>query len=647
MSEINKQYNAYFSLNNLQSSETNSLFNLPNKQVDTANANQLELQQLKTTIVKETTVEVIREFNNSNYLKKNPCQEQKLVQIALQLVDDAVIITDASGGVLFLNPVAEKLTGWQLPESQYLPLSTVFHIVEETTFEIVENPIQKIFRENRASIGVHQAMLISRDNSLLPIEHCAAPIREYDQQIVGAVLVFRDVSKSRNLASELYWQVSHDSLTGLVNRSSFEHYLEKAVSSAKNLAQEHVLCYLDLDRFKVINDTCGHVVGDEVLRKISAMLQKRVRKTDVLARLGSDEFGLILYQCNLEQALNVVELLREEVQRFRFNWENQIFSFSISIGVAIINVESESSSSMLSAADSACYTAKSKGRNRFHLYQPNDIDVTTRRGEVQWVPRIFRALEENLFLLYCQQIIPVAPSQQIKGNTQRQPKYYEVLLRLQDEAGKIVSPGEFIPAAERYDLMHLLDRWVIRTLFAWLGKNDCQAGKHLHKPEHDCLYSINLSGTSLNDDEFLDFVQEQFLLHSIPPQIICFEITETVAISNLNKARQFIHQLKAIGCCFALDDFGSGMSSFGYLKSLPINYLKIDGIFIKDICRSEVDCEIVEAIHRIAHVMGIQTVAEWVENNEVLMKLRTLGIDYAQGYGIAKPCPLEGLGARG
>lgn len=569
------------------------------------------------------------------YTEKSILHNPKLVQLAAQLFSDAVIITNSDREVVFLNPVAEKLTGWKAQEAMSLPISEIFKIINETTYEPLDNPLEEFLPANCSVTETNHAILLAKNYRSLTIEYTSVPLYEDDGSSVGTIVVFRCVSSFCNLTREPSCPASQDSLTKLINRYAFEQYLKQAVASGKNLDQEHVLCYLDLDRFKIINESCGHLAGDELLRQISYILQKRVRKTDILARLEGDEFGLLLYQCNLEQALNVVQTLREEVQNFQFSWEGQTFSLSISLGLVTLNNESESYSHALSAANSACNTAKSKGRNRVQVYHSGDLDLADRQGEIQWIPRIFKALQENQFLLYIQPIVPVIATDRSIDTTS-----YEVLIRLQDERGKIIPPGCFIPAAEKYGLMHSIDRWVIGTLFAYLGRNGWASKNNGLKHNNKSVYTLNLSGASLNDDRFLDFIEEQFSLHPIPPEIICFEITETVAISNLNKASQLINQLKAIGCSFALDDFGSGMSSFGYLKSLPIDYLKIDGIFIKEILDSQVACEIVEAINRIAHVMEIQTVAEFVENDEILQKLETLAIDYAQGYGISKPYPL-------
>ncbi|MBD2120500.1 EAL domain-containing protein [Trichocoleus sp. FACHB-262] len=454
-------------------------------------------------------------------------------------------------------------------------------------------------------------------------------------------MVVRDITERkqaedalRESEQRLAWQASHDALTGLANRREFERCLEQAITSVSTQGQQHYLCYLDLDQFKIINDTCGHRAGDELLRQIAATLQAQVRSTDILARLGGDEFGLLLYNCQLDQALKIANALRWSLQEFRFLWQGQTFSLGVSIGLTMIDQKEADLNSVLSAADAACYAAKSRGRNRVHLYQADDMELAKQQGEMQWAVRITQALEEDRFCLYYQ---PIVATQQ----AQLQEEHYEVLLRLRDETGKVVPPMAFLPAAERYNLMHLIDRWVIRTLFAAQGQHYRAAWQRCQSAPDRCLYAINLSGASINDDQFIDFLHEQFALHQVPPQVICFEITETVAIANLNKAIQLMRELKQLGCRFALDDFGSGMSSFAYLKSLPVDYLKIDGNFIKDILEDPTDMAMTEAINQVGHVMGLQTIAEFVENDRIFEVIKALGVDYAQGYGIAHPRPFS------
>lgn len=437
----------------------------------------------------------------------------------------------------------------------------------------------------------------------------------------------------RESEQRLTWQANHDELTGLVNRREFARRVEWALNDAIAHLNHHTLCYLDLDQFKIINDTCGHMAGDELLRQVTTLLKANVRSTDVLARLGGDEFGLLLKHCSLEQALKTADVLRQSLQEFRFAWQDKLFTIGVSIGVVAIDNTSRTLSDALSAADTACYAAKNKGRNRVQAYQVDDADLVQHYGEMHWVTRITRALEENRFCLYFQTIMPVAPDGDIG-------EHYEVLLRMCDESGTIIPPNAFIPAAERYNLMHLIDRWVIKTLFSTQKQHYQNVWRKAQTEHQHYLFTINLSGASINDDHFIPFLHEQFERYQIPPQVICFEITETLAIANLSKALNFMREFKQLGCNFALDDFGSGMSSFTYLKNLPVDYLKIDGAFVKDILDDPTDLVMVEAINRVGHVMGLKTIAEFVENDAILQKLRDIGVDYAQGYGIAKPCPI-------
>jgi diguanylate cyclase (GGDEF)-like protein/PAS domain S-box-containing protein len=551
-------------------------------------------------------------------------QEKELAQVTLQSIGDAVITTDATGKIEYLNPVAESLTGWSESAAQGLPLVEVFRIVNETTRESVQNPIEEALRENRIVGLANHTVLMARNGQEIAIGDSAAPIRNREGQVIGAVMVFHDVTQTRALSRQLSWQASHDALTGLVNRREFERQVEQALRLAQLDFQTHALCYLDLDRFKIVNDSCGHAAGDELLCQVTLLLQAQIRKADTLARLGGDEFGVLLNQCSLEQALRIANGLRESVQGFRFVWQEQVFTIGVSIGLVGIDAHSPSFAEIISAADAACYTAKNRGRNRVYIAQTDDQELLQQRGEMQWVSRIAQAIENNWFCLYAQPIVAISPS---VPNSD----YYEVLLRLRDEQGNLVLPMAFIPAAERYNLMHQIDRWVIRTLF----RNWSRVVAN-----EQSIYAINLSGSSINDDQFIDFLHEQFALHLISPQHVCFEISETVAIANLQKTSQFIQELQRLGCRFTLDDFGAGMSSFAYLKSLPVDYLKIDGAFIRNIVTNSVDDAIITAITHISTVMGIRTIAEFVENRAILHRITAIGIDYAQGYGIAEPYPL-------
>ncbi|MDH3978901.1 MAG: EAL domain-containing protein [Gammaproteobacteria bacterium] len=441
-------------------------------------------------------------------------------------------------------------------------------------------------------------------------------------------VLFKQIIQERKLQKQLSYQASHDALTGLINRFEFENHLERALESVVTEQATHAMLYIDLDQFKIVNDTCGHVAGDELLRQLSTVLQQKIRNSDILVRLGGDEFGVLLEHCTPEHTISVANSLLSTVQEFRFVWEDKSFVIGASIGVVLVDKDSGGIANIMSAADAACYSAKDAGRNRIHVFGKNDAMIVDRYGEMQWVARINEALENNRFQLFCQQIISV-------GSTGACPLgLIEILVRMKDEKGKLIPPGAFIPAAERYNLMTSLDRWVVKTTFEWLDRNS-----HITDQLGKC--SINLSGQSISDARFLDYLLDLLTESAVPAGKICFEITETAAITNLSEATEFISRLKEIGCSFALDDFGSGLSSFAYLKNLPVDYLKIDGSFVKDIVDDPIDEAMVRSINEIGHVMGKETIAEFVENDQILEKLHDIGVDYAQGFGIDTPKPLD------
>lgn len=629
--EFDRNGNIRYYLNNLIGIvEDGFLVRVWGIQHDITTRKQAEEALLRAKLAEAANLELTKEISQRKRVEQALFREKELAQITLHSIGDAVITTDANGFIQSLNPVAEKLTRWSLSQAKGLPLDEVFQIVNEISGEPVENPVEKALDENRIVKAANNTLLIGRDGSEFAIDHSAAPIHASDRQVIGSILVFRDITQANLMAQQLAWQASHDPLTELFNRREFEQRLAAAVLGAQTSNLQHVLCYLDLDQFKIINDTCGHVAGDALLRHISTLLPTQLRKTDTLARLGGDEFGILLYSCPTEQALQIADLLRQQIYDYRFIWQDKTFSIGVSIGLIEINHTTPGVDSVLSAADAACYVAKNKGRNRVHVYQLDDTELAKQQGEMQWVSRIPRAIEENRFCLYSQPIVAIANPHDGSPLS----NHCEVLLRLQDESGQIVSPMAFIPAAERYHLMHKIDRWVIKTLFALIQE---QLPIVL---EQQRVFAVNLSGASLNDEHFITFVQEQFAITQIPPELICFEITETLAITNLGKAAAIMRLLKNTGCSFALDDFGSGMSSFAYLKNLPIDYVKIDGVFVREIVHDQTAEQIVAAIAKIASVMGIKTIAEFVEDQPILEKLELLQVDYAQGYGIALPSPL-------
>jgi diguanylate cyclase (GGDEF)-like protein len=493
----------------------------------------------------------------------------------------------------------------------------------------VLNPIDRVLQRDHPVKFSDGTLLIRRDGAEYSIHEVAAPIRDREDRITGLVVVFRDVSGERKIAAQLSYQASHDVLTGLVNRREFENRLAFAFEAAKNFNRQHALLYLDLDQFKIVNDTCGHPAGDQVLRQLSELLRSRLRTGDTLARLGGDEFGVLLENCPLDSAAHIAQDLLKTVSDFRFVWHNKTFRIGVSIGLVTFCDHELSFSDILRAADTSMYRAKEGGRNRIQIYHPQESDLLRRRGEVDWVKLIQEAIEHDRFCLYAQEIIRINGG--IKHGT-----YYELLLRMFDPQGNVVLPMAFIPAAERHNMMMSIDRWVIQAAFMGYSRQVTQGKAAFIKN-----WIIKLSSESLADEEFLEYVKEQFVYHQIPPEVVCFEITETAAIVNLSKTAQFMRELKSLGCHFCLAGFGNSMSSFTYLKHLPIDLLKIDGAFVKDLAHDPIDRAMVEAINNIAHVMGFETIAEHVEDNTLLQTLRHMGVDLAQGYGIAKPRPFD------
>ncbi len=549
-------------------------------------------------------------------------REKESAQITLQSIGDGVITTDANNHVEYVNPVAEELTGWKVDDASGRPIDEIFRGFHEETCEPLENPLAVSIRRDRAIKSVRPTLLIRRDGNELYIESTASPIRDGNGTVTGGVLVFHDVSESRDLNRRLSYHASHDILTGLVNRREFENRVERALKSAKARETSYALLYLDRDQFKIVNDSCGHSAGDALLGQLGALLKSKIRWRDTLARLGGDEFGVLLESCSLEEAMNTAETLRMAIGEYKFVWEERNFRLGVSIGVVPITADNEDVAGLLTAADSACAAAKEAGRNRIHSFQENDIDLMRRRREMQWAARINNALEENRFELFRQTIQPL--------QAKEDGAHYEILLRMRDENGGIISPGLFIEAAERYGITPSIDRWVIRSAFRWLVSE-------ADERERLALCSINLSGQSLGDDKFLPFVVDQFQMSGIDATKICFEITETAAIASYSQANRFINALKELGCKFALDDFGTGLSSFGYLKHFPVDFLKIDGSFVKEILHDPIDREMVRSINEIGHLTGKQTIAEFAENEEIITMLRGMGIDYAQGYGVSEP----------
>ena len=561
--------------------------------------------------------------------EKHARQEKKqsnFLHLTMQSIVDGVITTDINGYIKTINPTAEQLTGWAESEAEGKPLVQVMHTLNEETLKRIYDPTENVEHKTVLDEPVN-AILIQRNSNIeTPVEYIVAPMRDHEDETAGIVIILHDESVQRSLNRQLTFQATHDALTGLINRYEFERRLKSVITTQQNKKSVNTLCYIDLDQFKLVNDTCGHTAGDELLKQITLLLQNGLEGVGTLARLGGDEFGLLLENCNITDAQEIAERLLQIIQRFQFSWNENTFTIGASIGISAITNSTTSCEEVLSNADSACYLAKESGRNRIQVFTAEDDKLLIQQREMHWVSRINHALEENRFQLYFQEIMPLSSQEQsfiLHG---------EILLRMVNKEGDIVSPGSFLPAAERYNMITLIDEWVVEKSIQWLTSQ-----------KNKVLISVNLSGMSLSNRDFLNFVVSKIKLHKINPELLCFEITETAAISHLSTAIHFMNVLKKLGCSFALDDFGSGLSSFSYLTSLPVDYLKIDGAFVMDIDKDPMHYAMVKSINEVGQVMGIKTIAEYAASQSIIDCLRAVGVDNAQGYAVARPVPLASI----
>ncbi len=559
-------------------------------------------------------------------LTRQLSDQHELLRVTLQSIGDAVITTDAQGAVTWLNPAAERMTGWLTAEAAGRPLVQVFHIVNEETREPTENPVATCLKQGKTVGLANHTVLVSRDGDEYGIEDSAAPIRNAAGELLGVVLVFHDVTEQRRLSGEMSYRASHDALTGLINRAEFEARLRRTLNKAHEERSQHALMYIDLDQFKLVNDACGHSVGDQLLQQVAKLMGETVRARDTLARLGGDEFAVILEHCTTEQAQRVAQQICDRMDDFRFVHDGRRFRIGTSIGLVPLDTRWANTAAVMQAADTSCYAAKEAGRNRVHAWFDTDLAMRARHGEMQWATRLEQAIDDNRFVLYAQKIHPLG--------AQTSGLHAEVLLRLLDTDGSLIPPGAFLPAAERFHLSSRIDRWVLQHALVRL-----KAVADLKAVE---LLCINLSGQSIGDRAFHRHAVE--LLTLAGPgvcQRVCFEITETAAITNMADATHFIEQVRALGVRMALDDFGAGASSFGYLKTLPVDLLKIDGQFIKDLIDDPLDDAAVRCFVDVARVVGLKTVAEFVDRPEILQRVREHGIDYAQGFLLHRPEPFD------
>jgi len=535
-----------------------------------------------------------------------------------------VLIVDVKNRIKYVNPRFTELTGY-LPD-EVIGKSSQYLQSRET---LIEHGKEMQYALNSGREWRGEVCNRKKNGDRYWAYIVISPIKDDKGEITYYICSVEDITETHQLNEQLSYEASHDSLTGLVNRREFEARVQSLLDRNSSRTEHHAMCFMDLDQFKVVNDTCGHSAGDELLRQVSRHLIRQVRSNDTLARLGGDEFGVLIEHCSLENAIKVAENLQQAITEFQFQWENRLFKIGVSIGLVAIANEDKNLTKLFRNADAACYMAKDLGRNRIHIYTSEDRDLAQRHGEMEWVTRIYRALEKSQLQLYAQTINPIS-------NSLEKKLHYELLLRMQDDDGNIIPPGSFLPAAERYNLIAMLDRWVINYSFAMLVQYPLFMS-------NIGLCSINLSGQSLTESGFLDFIINKFDETGMQPEKICFEITETAAIANLSMASNFINTLRNIGCSFALDDFGSGLSSFGYLKNLPVDYLKIDGMFVRDILNDPIDRAMVKSINEIGQVMGMETIAEFVENDEIIGMLREIGVDYVQGYAFGRPVPLSDI----
>jgi diguanylate cyclase (GGDEF)-like protein/PAS domain S-box-containing protein len=544
--------------------------------------------------------------------------------VTLASIGDAVITTDSLGKITYLNPIAESFIGWKNSEVAGAPLRHIFQIKNIHTQEPIGDPLADCLNQSGKSSHNQECRLIRRNKQECIIDYSIAPIQN-NKKTVGAVLTFRDVTEQSKLTQKLAYQAAHDSLTGLLNRDEFEERLRKILASTRK-NDTHALLYLDLDQFKIINDTCGHGAGDELLRQVTALLHSKLRARDTLARLGGDEFGVVLEHCPQNEAMQVANSLRELVQNFRFQWLDKTFTIGVSIGLYSIRQDNEGLAHVMSAADSACYTAKNEGRNRVHIYQANDNELQKKSSGMEWLSRIQQAIADKRLCLYFQPIIALSNKNELE-------EHGEFLLRLRDEQNQLILPGSFLSSAERHDQMLMIDRWVVEQSLMLLKERFQQPSK--------VVYAINLSAQALGSEDFLDFVVDNLKTYQKISSNICFEITENIALTDLTHVTQFIATLKELGCRFSMDRFGSGLSSFGYLKDIPLDYLKIDGRLIKNMTKDPVDQAVIESMNRIGHVLGFKMIAEWVEDAQTLQLLEKIGIDYVQGFELAEPHPFH------
>lgn len=566
-----------------------------------------------------------RDITERRQLLADLGEQHERLRVTLRSIGDAVITTDRDGLIEYLNPVAEALTGWQDAEVRGQPLAAAFKVVNAPNGDTAENPVLRCLSEHHTVPQEDSIILVSRSGKEYGIKHSAAPIRDGNGQILGVVLVFHDVTEQRRLAGEVYYQATHDALTNLINRKELEKKLQSLLSATQANTRDHAFLFIDLDQFKLVNDICGHAVGDKLLQSVATLLERTVRSGDTVARFGGDEFGIILENCGLESARKVAKKICDRMNEFMFVHDKQRFQIGASAGLVMIKPYWNTISEIIQAGDAACYAAKNAGRGCVHICDVSDAAGEARLSRVNWAARLALALENDGFELYAQLISPTCKA--------ADGLHCEVLLRMRGPDGEIIQPGAFMPSVERLHLASRIDKWVLRKTLAMLESQP----EGLGRVEQ---ISINLSGQSLANRDFQRFAEDLLATARIDLGKLCFEVTETSAIANLEDARDFIERLSSRGVGFSLDDFGSGMSSFAYLKALPVKYLKIDGQFVRNVAADNVDCMTVRCIAELGKALGKRTIAEFVETEPVRQLLQDMGVDYVQGYLMHRPEPL-------
>ncbi len=545
--------------------------------------------------------------------------EKERAQVTLTSIADAVITSNNNGCVLYMNTAAERLTGVESSFAIGKTLDSLFHLLSGDKSKNIESSWL-----THAHSTIDEVILARADGEEFIISKSASALHDVSGNVFGTVTVLHDVTMLRIMSNQLSHQARFDSLTGLANRYEFDRKAQVAIEDALSSGQTHCLAYLDLDKFKIINDTCGHIAGDLMLKQLADHIKPKLRNADTFARLGGDEFALLLMGCSLNNAHEIVNNVLLAVQEFSLNFDNKVFKVGASIGLIEVSANQTTSlSDLLAMADAACYAAKADGGNCVHVSQAGDINLVHHNHLLDWVARINAGFENNQFVLY---------QQPLQGLHNSSEPHCELLIRMKGDNDVLYSPGAFLPAAERYRLMPQIDRWVVNEALTIIARKG---------QDFNAVCAINLSGQSISQDDFLNYVLDKVQQHGINAQRICFEITETAVISNLEKAQHFMRSLRAIGCRFSLDDFGSGLSSFAYLKNLEVDFLKIDGMFIKSIVSNKIDRAMVESINNVGHVMGLHTIGEFAENQDIINILNEIGVDYAQGYGVAMPVLFE------